>query len=80
MDKIWTFITNRKNAPAQKDCLTQEEMSTLHAVIKGNYIMQREFDLKYYGIAGNRPLPPVLSSAKASFLDEYRTCLINTIL
>ena len=36
MDKIWTFITNRKNAPAQKDCLTQEEMSTLHAVIKGN--------------------------------------------
>ena len=33
MDKIWTFITNRKNAPAQKDCLTPEETSTLHAVI-----------------------------------------------
>ena len=32
-DEIWTFITNLKNSPAQKNCLTPEETSTLHAVI-----------------------------------------------
>ena len=32
-DEIWTFITNLKKTPAQKNCLTPEETSTLHAVI-----------------------------------------------